>query len=85
MPSGDQVARGCPRPVTRVKLICSDPSPTRPGGGRVLGKLALKYRWLSAAVVTPPPPPQDSPAQLRVECPFTDPVYVVTASIALRS
>jgi len=83
MPSGDQFACGCPRPVTRVKLICSDPSPTRPGGGRVLGKLAIKYRWLSVAVVTIPP--QDSPAQLRVERPFSDPVYVVTASIALRS
>jgi hypothetical protein len=74
----------CPRPISRVKLICFHPTPaTTQGEAAFVGGLARKYHWHSVAVVAITP--QASRAQLRVERCFAGPVYMVTTPVALTS
>jgi hypothetical protein len=75
---------GCPRPVSRVKIICFNPRPaTTQGEAEFAGRLAKKYHWRSIAVVAITP--QATRARLRMERCFAGPVYVVATAIPLTS
>jgi hypothetical protein len=74
----------CPRPVTRVRLICFDPRPASTRGeAEYVGRLARRYHWRSVALVTAAV--QDSRARQRVERCFAGPVYVVTVGLPWAS
>ncbi len=74
----------CAPRIPDVQVICFDPSPaTTRGEAEFAGRLARRYHWQSVVLVTTTP--QDSRARLRVERCFTGPVYVMTASLPLRS
>jgi hypothetical protein len=74
----------CPRPPSRVTVICFNPTPaTTQGEAEFIGRLARKYHWRSISLVTMTP--QDSRARLRVERCFAGRVYVITAPIPLTS
>ncbi len=74
----------CAPRIPHVQVICFDPSPaTTRGEAEFAGRLARRYHWQSVVLVTTTP--QDSRARLRVERCFTGPVYVMTASLPLRS
>lgn len=70
----------CPPVMSGVKLICFDPNPgdTR-GEAEFTAQLAKRYNWRSVVLVTTRG--QDTRARIQFYRCFSDPIYVITASL----